>query len=71
MKRDWLVDLRIAAGKSQNEVATSAEISQPAYSYIEAGTKTPTVGTAKKIAAVLGFEWTRFFEDQEKAEDSA
>ena len=71
MKRDWLADLRIAAGKSQNEVATSAEISQPAYCYIEAGTKTPTVGTAKRIAAVLGFDWTRFFEKPEAVEDSA
>lgn len=71
MKRDWLIDLRVAAGKKQKDIAASAEISQPAYCAIEAGTKTPAVATAKKIATVLGFDWTRFFEEPEAVEDTA
>ena len=70
MKRVWLINLRAAAGKMQKDVADSAGISQPAYSNIEAGIKKPTVETAKRIAAALGFEWTRFFEEPE-TEDSA
>lgn len=70
MKRVWLINLRAAAGKMQKDVADSAGISQPAYSGIEAGIKKPTVETAKRIAAALGFEWTRFFEESE-SENSA
>ncbi len=63
MKRVWLANLRASTGKMQKDVADSAGISQPAYSSIEAGTKNPTVETAKRIAAVLGFDWTMFFEE--------
>lgn len=34
------------------------------YSKIERGEKNPSVDVAKKIAAVLGFDWTHFYEDQ-------
>ncbi len=33
------------------------------YSKIERGEANPSVDVAKRIAAVLGFDWTRFFED--------
>lgn len=69
MKRFWLAEIRIARGKTGKAVALEAGIAQQMYSAIETGQRQPSVGTAKKIAAVLGFEWTRFFEDQ--AEDSA
>lgn len=35
------------------------------YFYIENRNRNPSVETAKKIAAVLGFDWTRFYEDEE------
>jgi len=31
---------------------------------IENGNANPSVKVAKKIAAVLGFDWTRFYEDE-------
>lgn len=73
VKRQWLVDIRTRQRKTQQEVADSADMSQAGYAGIETGVKTPTVQTAKKIAAVLGFDWTRFFEEPESppAEDSA
>lgn len=71
MKRQWLADIRIKQGKTQQEVAMAVGTSQGGYANIESGLREPSVEFAKKIAAVLGFEWTRFFEDQEKAEDSA
>jgi len=32
---------------------------------IENGNANPSVKVAKKIAAVLGFDWTRFFDDED------
>ena len=62
--RDWLVTLR--AGRSQSKVAKEIGIAQSTYASIETGYRTPSVETAKKIADVLGFPWTRFFENVEE-----
>lgn len=62
--RDWLVALR--AGRSQSKVAKEIGIAQSTYASIETGYRTPSVETAKKIADVLGFPWTRFFENDEE-----
>ena len=64
MERKWLTDIREDKGLNQKEVSDAAGISQPAYSNIENGERNPSVDTAKKIAAVLGFEWTRFYDDE-------
>ena len=65
--RDWLISTRKEAQKSQEDVAREAGISQPSYHAIEAGKANPRPETAKKIAAVLGFPWPRFYEDEEEA----
>ena len=59
--REWLIGLR--GSLSQQEVADKCGISQNFYSWIELGERRPSVENAKKIAAVLNFDWTRFFED--------
>lgn len=59
----WLRDLRTEAGMTQDEVAAKACISRGSYANIENGERRPSVEVAKRIAAVLGFEWTRFFEE--------
>lgn len=46
------------------EVCEAAKISNSMYSMIENEKRRPSVETAKKIAAVLGFSWVRFFEDE-------
>ncbi|MFR5994159.1 MAG: helix-turn-helix domain-containing protein [Oscillospiraceae bacterium] len=57
---EWLKAIR---GKiSQREVAENAGITQAFYCEIEKGKKKPSVDVAKRIAEVLGFEWTKFFE---------
>ncbi len=63
--RKWLIELR--GERSQQNVADEIGISQSAVASIEAGTRNPSVDMAKKIAKVLGFEWTKFFEEQESA----
>lgn len=56
----WLEEKR--GKKSQKQVAKEAGITQQHYSLIEHGDRKPSVPVAKKIAAVLGFDWTRFYE---------
>ena len=60
---DWLKKLRLGAKMTQVEVARIAEVTQPSYANIEAGRRTPSVPTAKKIAAALGFDWQRFYDE--------
>jgi transcriptional regulator with XRE-family HTH domain len=59
--RDWLKAIRERRGLTQRAVAELAGISQPAYHNIEAGKRNPSINTAKAIAKVLKFKWTRFF----------
>ena len=62
--RKWLIDLR--KGYSQTQIAEAVGISQQMYSAIELGERRPSVEVAKKIADVFGFDWTRFFEDEDE-----
>lgn len=59
---DWLKDLRISQRLKQEQVAAAAGIGRAYYSMIETGKRKPSVAIAQAIAAVLGIEWTRFFE---------
>ena len=67
----WLRKLRVDAHKTQEEVATLAGLAQSSYANIEFGRRKPSVPTAKKIAAVLGFDWQRFYEEPEQKENPA
>jgi Predicted transcriptional regulators len=49
---------------SQNEVASQLGISRQYYNSIENGRRTPSVELAKKIAVLLGAEWTIFFDSE-------
>ena len=57
---DWLVELR--GEKTQAALAKQIGIAQSTYAGIESGKRGVGVKTAKRIAAVLGFDWTRFIE---------
>ena len=61
-----LMEERKKANFTQREVGKLSGISESYYSMIESGDRKPTVKTAKKIAAVLGFDWTLFFDDEKK-----
>ena len=62
--RNWLRKIRKEQKLSQHEIADMVGISQTYYSAIEVGTRNVMVPTAKKIAAALGFDWQRFYEDE-------
>lgn len=65
-----MVDLRSmreAAGLSQERLASKIGVSSACLCRYEKGLRTPSVPTAQKIASVLGFDWTEFFEKEESA----
>ena len=61
--RTWLKEIR--GERSQKDFALMLGVAQGFYSDLEGGRKTPSPKQAKKIASVLGFEWTRFYEEEE------
>lgn len=61
--RTWLKDIRVSAGLTQEELADKAGVTRAMYGHIETGERNATVLNAKRIAKVLDFEWTLFFEE--------
>lgn len=70
---EWLKNIRVSKGKTQEQVAEQVRMARGAYANIENGERRPSVHAAKRIAAVLGFEWTRFFDGpgEQKGGESA
>ena len=60
--RPWLRELRKEKGMSRKEAAKAAGMSVSYLDSIENGSRNASVPAAKKLAAVLGFSWTKFFE---------
>jgi len=58
--RKWLHEARRDA--TQEEIARLVGITRQYYGMIENGHRRPRVAVAKKIGAVLGFDWTIFFD---------
>ena len=61
-----LKEIRKKANMTSKETAQKSGISYQHYNFIENGVRRPSVKVAKRIAEVLGFEWTRFYEDERK-----
>lgn len=64
--KDWLTKLRLEKNMTQDDVAKSADIPRTTYSSIEQGRRRPSVENAMRIASVLDFEWTLFFENERR-----
>lgn len=60
----FLKEQRAKKNLTMRQVCDEVDISEGYYSMIESGERRPSVETAKKIAAVLGFDWTQFFPDE-------
>ncbi len=63
-KLEWLQKIRTEKGWSQHRTAAEAGISQSLYAYIELGYKPPSPEQAAAIGKVLGFEASRFSEEE-------
>ena len=61
-RRDWLIEKREKKGMSQSEIARLVNVTSQMYNYIESGKRRPKPELAKKIADILNFSWTRFYE---------
>ncbi|MBW7651340.1 MULTISPECIES: helix-turn-helix transcriptional regulator [unclassified Anoxybacillus] len=62
--REWLKNKRLSKELTQKEIAKLVGISRSTYAMIEKGERNPSVSVAKRIADVLKFDWTIFFEDK-------
>ena len=60
--RDWLRNKRLEKQLTQAQLAKMVGADATMISKIEVGERRPSVELAKKIAAALGFDWTRFYE---------
>ena len=66
MRRHWLKELRNKSrNMTQEQLAKKVGISRTMITEIENGNADPSVRVAKKIAAVLGFDWTLFYQDED------
>ena len=63
LKRIWLIEKRKLKELSQEELAIKCDVSQVTIARIENGERRPSPELAKKIADVLNFSWTKFYED--------
>lgn len=65
--RGWLKKLRHESHNlTQEQLAKMVGISRTMITEIENGNANPSVEVAKKIASVMGFHWTRFYEDEDE-----
>jgi len=62
-----LLLMREKANLTQQALAERVGVTRQMISAIENGAS-PSVGTAKKIAKALDFNWTRFYEDEDQAQ---
>ena len=62
--REWLKELRRKKGLQAQQAAKLIGISTSYYCQIENGMRDRPVHTAKKIALLLDFDWTRFYEEE-------
>ena len=69
--RHWLKELRSESGNmTQEQLAKKVGISRTMITEIENGNANPSVKVAKKIAAVLGIDWTKFYEEVSEEDKS-
>ena len=56
---------RKAQKLTQGELAQIVGVSQRAIASYESGDRRPSVDTAKRIGAELGFPWTKFYDGEQ------
>lgn len=56
--------LRTQSKLTMRQVSEKVGISESMYCLIESGKRRPSPEVAQRIGTVLGFDWTRFYDDQ-------
>ena len=67
--RAWLIRERRSRKQTQLDLASELGISRAYLAQIELGARNPSVRVAKKLAAALSFDWTRFFDEPDAKTD--
>jgi putative transcriptional regulator len=62
--RRWLIERRKEREMTQMNLADQAGISRAYYSQIEQNYRSPSIRVAKKLADILGLEWTVFYDEE-------
>lgn len=62
-------DMRKEKEMSQLALAKEVGTTQPTICQIESGKRRPSVPLAKRLGAVLGFDWTLLFKNDEAGRD--
>lgn len=60
-----LKSVRLGKALTMKTVSAQAGITDSYYCLIESGKRRPSVEVAKRIAHVLGLNWTEFFKEEE------
>lgn len=60
---DWLKEIRLAKKMTGKDVAEKVSVTPQYYNAIELGKRRPSPEKAMALGALLGFHWTKFFED--------
>lgn len=68
-KRQWLINLRNEKNLSQDELADMCDVTQMTISNIENGTRRPSPELSKKIARIFGFNWTKFYDEDDTTQN--
>lgn len=63
----WLRTLRENLGLTQEKLAETVGVERSLISKFETGSARPSPDTAKAIAQVLGFNWTKFYEENQES----
>ena len=69
--RHWLIQKRHDSGLTFKEIGKRVGVTPQCLYWWEIGKRTPSPSKAKIIAAVLNFEWTKFYEDNSTKEDTS
>ena len=67
LPRKWLKQKRLNKKLKHEDVAKAVGIHRAYYTMIESGYRDPSVDVAKKIAAILEFDWPIFFDNEFEA----
>ena len=61
--------IRRTLGLKQSDVEKATGIDDSTLSLYENGHRTPTVENAKKLADLMGFDWTAFYDERNNKDD--
>ena len=62
--RSWLKELRVHKNFTRKKLANVVNVDVTSIAKYEQGERRPSPEVAQRIADVLGFDWTKFFDGE-------